>query len=63
MAWEFQLKLCLGLPGSMSLFESHPLSGPQFPLVCNGEIDLDLWGLIQSQSEACREEHEYTGLG
>lgn len=34
----------------MCLFVSHPLPGPQFPLVHNGEINLDLRGLLQSQS-------------
>ena len=40
------------LPWLMCLLESQPLSGPQFPLVHNGEISLDLRGLLQSQKHA-----------
>lgn len=36
MAKEFQLKHSHGLPGSLSWFESHSLSGPQFPFVQGG---------------------------
>lgn len=60
LAWGFQLKLCLGLPGPLALFESHPLSGPQFPLVYNAGVGLDLLASVRASQKCAGKSVEYT---